>query len=477
MPGDNVLSLKLLHEIDGVGWSEFCNDCRLLNRHHINEIHLFGGIGKGRSQKPVTNSSLQPTQFPTIVSNETIGPGPKPGSGGVVRQNHPTFINDKRTKKAHSVFTKWGFHAQCRHPATTTFGEALQCQLPTVFKQNKEVLKQPTRLFYIAYVLGAIGIILNFSIIFIYVYSTNIRKINSMLLISNMAFCDILIGIYAIIIAKNNIFSALLESRSPEEGAYLGFCNVASVLFTVGQTVSVCTALLLTIDKFLSIVYCMDPNLKLSRRLSLLVLLLCWVGAIVYAFSPQFSHLKYSPTLQCTFPFEDIKGLSINLSLLVLLYLANIPLYGKIFLFVRRSSVRMGVRRDAALAKKIAVLTLTNFVFFAVPMILILIFSFTFSIHNLIVVDDTNGALVRFIVCYLMPIICLCFNSCLNPFLCAFRQRQFRREFKKCMRNVILSRFCKAFSTLRTDSSVRNTQPTRVEMYKLSHIDSQVQSL
>jgi hypothetical protein len=236
---------------------------------------------------------------------------------------------------------------------------------------------------------------------------------------------------------------------------------------------------LLTVDKFLSIVYCMDPNRKLSRRFSFLLLILCWVGAFVYALTPEFatsSGLIYSPTLLCTLPSTKVNDVAISFGLLVALYLANIPFYGKIFLFVRRSSVRMGVRRDAVLAKKIALLIFTNFVFFAVPMVMMIVFIFVFEINIQIETSrakDSTAIIWRYIICYWIPVICLCFNSCLNPFLCAYRQRQFRREVKKCARNCFLNHLCKAFTTFRSDSSVRTTQPTRVEMYKLSNIESQ----
>lgn len=469
LPSDNIFNIPSLHQIQGVTWSKACFNCTLFNHVYYKSIDLMPSWFY-KSTQP-TNSSIYPTQ------NYTRNSTSKYNEEVATRSETPVLRIqqvDTESNKMTNYFHDKKFSGRCNYVSPQ---DLMKC-LPTGKKENrnKDAVGLPTRLFYIAYVLGAVGILLNFSIIFIYIYSTNIRKINSMLLISNMAFCDVLVGVYAIIIAENNIFNMLLKQDEGNGSMFARFCPVASVLFTVGQIVSVITALLLTIDKFLSIVYCMDPNRKLSRRLSLLVLLLCWVGVIVYAFAPQFSTLTYSPLLLCTFPTQEKSFIGI-VCLLLALYLANIPLYAKIFLFVRRSSVRMGVRRDAALAKKIAVLILTNFVFFALPMISIIIFTFVLEIHYHFTIDKSTMSIVKYIFCYLFPIICLCLNSCLNPFLCAFRQRQFRREFKKCLRNCFLSRFCKAFSTFRTDSSSRNTQPTRVEMYKLSHIDSQIQGL
>ncbi|KXJ23040.1 putative glycoprotein hormone G-protein coupled receptor [Exaiptasia diaphana] len=375
IPTVNVLAITSLREIKGVTWNSDCVNCTLTNSRY--STGMEGTDDKGSSPNI---STVETTQITVIVNvNDTAF-----DQTGISLPGNPSSSN--HLKIDHSVpnmFVQNSYFPNCLHVPVMMKYKCFPGKV--VPPKTKHLLKIPSQLFYIAYVLGALGIVLNCSIIVIYMYSTNIRKINSMLLISNMAFCDILVGVYAIIIAKYNIFTIMLSRGDvmPNSVIIIGsFCKVASVLFTVGQVVSVITALLLTIDKFLSIVYCMDPNRKLSRRLSLLVLFLCWVGVIVYAFSPEFSVMSYSPALLCTFPVTEMKVFIISVCLLVAFYLANIPL-----------------------------------------------------------------------------------------------QRQFRREFKKCMRSCILSRFCKAISTIRTDSSVRNTQPTRVEMYKLSNIDSQTQGM
>ncbi|XP_031553036.1 uncharacterized protein LOC116290181 isoform X2 [Actinia tenebrosa] len=467
LPSDNVFAVHSIRVIKGVTWSSSCYNCTLTNVLHMGNTTEIMPPGPGGPGGNGFNSSfIQPT--PDFNQGNMTGL-PGPGGPGI------TPGNSQSNEMANTFLNKKGFFPSCNEVPMGHLCMATSFNFPS---DNPLVL--PGKLFYVAYVLGALAIILNFSIIFIYLYSTSMRKINSMLLISNMAFCDVLVGVYAIIIAEMNIFNGLLN-RKPEEKLLTTWkidrlCIVAGVLFTLGQVVAVITALLLTVDKFLSIVYCMDPNRKLSRRLSFLVLILCWVGAFIYALTPLFptsSNIVYSPTLLCTLPVTEVKDSVISFGLLVALYLANIPFYGKIFLFVRRSSVRMGVRRDAVLAKKISLLIFTNMIFFAIPMIIIVVFSYVFKTHYKIEIRDNSAATWRYVIYYWMPVFCLCINSCLNPFLCAYRQRQFRREVKKCARNCFLNNLCKAFTTFRSDSSVRTSQPTRVEMYKLSNMESQ----
>lgn len=480
LPSDNVFAVQSLRLIKGVTWGSSCYNCTLKNIQHMNKSAGFmppvpGGQGGPGGNAPNGSTILNTAHF--NQGNITEFPGPAgPGIGpGITPGTSPG--RSPSNEMANTFLNKRGFFPSCTEVPLSHIH--LCVPMKTRFSSDTPLVL-PGKLFYVAYVLGAFAIFLNFSIIFIYLYSTSMRKINSMLLISNMAFCDVLVGVYAIIIAKMNIFNELLN-RKPEEkiSPTLKFdrlCIVAGALFTLGQVVAVITALLLTVDKFLSIVYCMDPNRKLSRRLSFLVLILCWIGAFGYALTPLFptsSNMVYAPTSLCTLPVTQTKDSVISFGLLVALYLANIPFYGKIFLFVRRSSVRMGVRRDAVLAKKIALLIFTNMIFFAVPMIIITVFSYVLNTHYSIKIVDSTAASWRYVIYYWMPVICLCFNSCLNPFLCAYRQRQFRREVKKCARNCFLNNLCKAFTTFRSDSSVRTTQPTRVEMYKLSNMESQ----
>lgn len=467
LPSDNVFAVRSIRVIRGVSWGSDCYNCTLRNILHMNRSAGIMPPGPGGSAP--NGSSIQPTtnfnQGNITESPGPVGPGIAPGTSTGMSPS---------IEMANTFLNKRGFFPSCNEVPMMHLCMPGRFRFPS---HNQLVL--PSKLFYVAYVLGPLAIFLNFSIIFIYLYSTSMRKINSMLLISNMAFCDVLVGVYAILIAKMNIFNQLLNRKHEEKVSATWksnrLCIMAGALFTLGQVVAVITALLLTVDKFLSIVYCMDPNRKLSRRLSFLVLILCWVGAFSYALTPLFptsSNMVYSPSSLCTLPMTEMKDSVISFGLLVALYLANIPFYGKIFLFVRRSSVSMGVRRDAVLAKKIALLVFTNMIFFAVPMIIIVVFSYVFSTHYVIEIGETTASW-RYVIYYWMPVICLCFNSCLNPFLCAYRQRQFRREVKKCARNCFLNNLCKAFTTFRSDSSVRTTQPTRVEMYKLSNMESQ----
>ncbi|XP_032240863.2 uncharacterized protein LOC5515295 isoform X2 [Nematostella vectensis] len=504
IPTANILLAKSLKKVKGVSWSSVCYNCTLVKL--ANMPRPSNGSG-GVTPTPIGTVNVFPTEsvssfnvtiggvtppgmYPSGIGSPSIGSGPPgmeegpPGTGGGPPGSvgGPPGMGDgpPGTGELIGIGVAFEFHKLGYFPfCSDIFACSPEYLMPP--KASTPIISLPSRLFYVAYILGALAIAFNACIIFIYVYSYNMRKVNSMLLISNMAVCDILVGVYCIIIGKINIFNVLLHTaRNPSTPfMFTRLCPVASVIFTLGQVVSVFTGLLLTIDKYLSIVYCMDPSRKLSRRLSLVVLALCWVATLLYGISPKFESkpdLVWSPVLLCTLPVTEEKGIVICFGLLILLYLANIPFYGKIFMFVRSSSARMGVRRDAILAKKIALLIFTNFVFFVIPMTILIVFIFLHGIHYEVHFGDVKDPVAtqrKYIISYWLPVTFLGINSCLNPFLCAFRQRQFRREVRRCARSCLLNHMCKAFSTIRSDSSLRTAPATRVEMYKLSKIDSQ----
>ncbi|EDO36237.1 predicted protein [Nematostella vectensis] len=111
----------------------------------------------------------------------------------------------------------------------------------------------------------------------------------------------------------------------------------------------------------------------------------------------------------------------------IILYLTTIPLYIKIFLFVRSNQLQRGVRKEGALAKKIAILVLSNMVFFFLPVFfaaLLLLAPKMFEDFSMI-----NMSLLTATV----PTILTSINAMCNPLLYAFRHGHFIRALKICL--------------------------------------------
>lgn len=308
--------------------------------------------------------------------------------------------------------------------------------------ERAKITSVPKKLFYSSYVLGAIAILFNLFILITVVSSKSLRRTTSMLLIGNMAVCDLLIGVYSVITGGLNIFNFLsnVDIKTGREKLVLGggiLCPLASTIFTSAECAAAVTSLLLTVGKYCSIVHYMNhrnPSHCLTKKVAVICLLFTWVASLGYALSPFFRipNLSYSATMMCSFPVAKKNTFPISLAVLIAIYIANIPFYAKIFLFVRRSGVRLGARhRHTAVLKKIALVVGSNFVLLLTPMILIITFVPVENIHHTIELNNDHSTQMLFVFGFWFPIACLGLNACINPILFAFRQREFVNLFRK----------------------------------------------
>jgi len=123
-----------------------------------------------------------------------------------------------------------------------------------------------------------------------------------------------------------------------------------------------------------------------------------------------------------------------SLITILVLYVVTLPLYVHIFIFVKKSSNHMGVKRELRLARKIALLVFTNFVFFAFPILLILMLSIFAKFHSDpfdFDGDAFKSTMFKITIGQWLPVTCLSINSMLDPFLYAFRHTQFKREIRR----------------------------------------------
>ena len=428
IPESNILNLPSLRSIIGVTWSDKCANCTLIRANVPSGFTLSSEVVKGSPiQKFVENGFLS-------ICGSAFKCYPK--------FRRITFSPDEREK----------------------------------------VINVPKKLFYTSYVMGAVAILLNLIVLITVFSSRSLRQRTSMLLIANMALCDIFIGIYSIIIGDLNIFNFLSnvnDKLNTGERLVLGggvLCPLAATIFTSAVCVAAMTSLLLTVEKYCSIVYCMNPDLRLNKKIAAACLLFSWVLSLSYALSPLFYvlNLSYSATMMCSFPVAQENTFLICLGVLIALYIANIPLYARIFLFVKRSGSHLGVKREAAILRKIALVVGSNFVLLLTPMILIITFVPEENIHDTIERNNGHNTQILFVVGFWLPIACLGLNSCINPILCAFRQGQFVKRIRKVLKSHRIPPFVEALRRHEGSSSISqlNTASSQIVLYKVTHFDT-----
>ncbi|KAL9988476.1 hypothetical protein ACROYT_G002925 [Oculina patagonica] len=394
-PGDNLVSLSTLVEINGVTWNADCSECQLVKTELL--------------------INLNDSEQACIVDPEEY-----------------VFADEIKYGRSLS-FVKRGFSPQC-----LCEGNCFVAEIGTPF--NVALNSLPRKLFYVEYIFGAIAVVLNLVVIFVSFGCRSLRKSTSFILIGNIGVCDVIMGVYSVLIARYTVYEFIVnENEYPGMDVFVNdYCTIMGAIFTTAQITSVSSSFLATLDRYLSIVYCMNPEARLRKTVALWCLAAIWSVSIGYSLLAVFQvgGLRYHGEFTCMMPFVNgpeltdtsITGLAVA-SFLVLLYLISIALYVHIFFHVRKTGISAGVKRKAALAKSISLMVCTNFVFFIIPMVCTLLFVYKYDqLMEAFKVDSLRGLKVYFIMLSWLPVVFLSFNSCLNPFLCAFRHPKFRKE-------------------------------------------------
>ncbi|EDO46211.1 predicted protein [Nematostella vectensis] len=278
---------------------------------------------------------------------------------------------------------------------------------------------------------GILALLLN---LFVFVTTVGIKPLRRMtpfLLIAHMAFCDILIGVYAIFVGDGH--KVIQEEAQEFRYWRTNICPYYRTLFVLGQVMEVATALLVTSERYFAIIFCMNPSIRVTKPIASLVLVFFWAfSAVMCALLALFDAKVITDNTMCILVRDladretTIFYSQILLLILVGLYVIIFAMYVHIYVYVKRSSRNAGVKRkDTQLAFRIGVMILTSFIFFVVPNLTIIIVTVGNVYFPVSLV--TNSVIRKW-----LPPMCLVFNACLNPLMFAFRNEKFTKSIKIC---------------------------------------------
>lgn len=270
-------------------------------------------------------------------------------------------------------------------------------------------------------ILGFVAVFINLVVFLNILTSKMLRKNVCMLFLCNMAFSDFVLGVYSFCITVYLGSKSPLEvnDESPKNCWKMGF------LWMFGQAVAVLTSFLLTLERYLVLIFSLRQDIRISRRFAVIMIVITWSIAVFFTgYSLYFNFYFYTflcipirldPNSGNVFVFTIVIGTTA-----LSLYLISSIMYLHIYISAKSSAQRAGIKRESKIAKKIAILVFSNILFFIFPLILAGVLQF---------LDSSIGSffdeLFLYIVTNIFPALCLNVNSCLNPLLYAFRNDRF----------------------------------------------------
>ena len=362
-----------------------------------------------------------------------------------------------------------------------------QYELPVIASEHDVNIKSSFTL----YATGSVALLLNIAVVLLVSFNKSIRDDLAVRLLLNIARCDVLISFSAILYTRYNVDQTYSEYLFDQlRGKHYGYdifldklekvANVVGPILTCAVTAQVFGSVLGMVDKFLKIVFAMKPGIRLGHNAVSLFLLFSWSLSVSFALLPiyrigRMRHADSSgssplPTDEMTmingkwkYEFGYAAGLQFTL---IVLLLASFGLYVPIFIVGKMSGANVGIRREAAIAKKIALLVCTNLIFFAFPVV-VGVFQPTLWLD---LVEDWRSHTLIEAQWYIFlqgtfPILCLSINSCLNPFLYALRHPKIKQKLTPLLsRCGATTREC--FRTLRQNlrCHATNAEPINREV-------------
>lgn len=381
-----LLKLRMLQEIKGVTWNEPCANCLLVKNYTL-------------QNGDIDTAQLQKGEYLVGVMEDCR-------------------LNKFQVSEEASEYAKHGFFSQCLETSAACYQSEIRVTpIHRCWDGDNKIL-------YVEFLISPIAMILNLTVILVTLTTRVLRRNVTMFLTGNMAVSDFMTSLYTIILVSARLkpyteFLLIMDS----------LCNVIGFMWLTGQIVSIKTSIILSAERYLAVVYCMKPSIRVTRKIAVGLVALTWCLGVTVGVLPLAKISVYNSNTYCI-PIRPIKDiphsyqLSMGLSLWgILLYVITIPMYVKIFLAVKKSGARAGNKRDGTLARRIGIMVLSNMLFFLVPIII----AFLWLTTNLRVTMSPQS---RATLTSVLPTLLFSFNSLINPLLYAFRAEKFQKALK-----------------------------------------------
>ncbi|KXJ80476.1 hypothetical protein RP20_CCG024664 [Aedes albopictus] len=248
-------------------------------------------------------------------------------------------------------------------------------------------------------------------------------------LICHLAFADLCMGLYLLLIASIDAHSMGEYFNFAFDWQYGFGCKVAGFLTVFASHLSIFTLTIVTLERWFAITHAIYLNKRIKLSAATYIMIAGWIYSAVMAAFPLFGISNYSSTSICL-PMEardtwDIAYLLTVLGINGLAFIIIVICYAQIYLSLgkeTRQAARTAHSGEMTVAKKMALLVFTNFACWA-P---IAFFGLT-AIAGYPLIDVTKS---KILLVFFYPL-----NSCANPYLYAILTMQYRKDFFMLLSN------------------------------------------
>eukprot|EP00795_Rhopilema_esculentum_P013456 gene13456-4331_t len=344
-----------------------------------------------------------------------------------LKTSHPFFTD--MNIGTHTVEERTAFF-ECFNQTNSTYTESQRLEQVTCYPEPDALrpcvdIMGNSFLTALSFIVSFIAVISNSAVFSILIMSRRQFTVTKYLII-NLAFADLCLSLYLFILTCASIDTTGKYYNSVFSWQYEGGCDIVGFLAVFSSELSMLILTVITIERYLAIVYAVYLQKRLSFRQATILTSASWFIAVLIALLPLAGINSYREVAICL-PFNiantsDIAYLAFVFGFNTLLFIVIVGCYLKIYWEVAgpRSSGRPPNQgNDSSVAKRIALLVFTDFACWLPIAIVGMIAAAGQSASINMTVEKSKYLLVIF-----FPI-----NSLCNPFLYALSTRTFRREF------------------------------------------------
>ena len=293
-------------------------------------------------------------------------------------------------------------------------------------KTNNICLEAGRDILIVAFPIGIVSFFLNLIVLVAILTSNNLRSNTSLLLVCSMCASGVLSSIYSVAVAA--VYQ--IVPIDAIEGRRISICPYLGFIISVSICSMVIISLVVTIERYLAVVYCMKPHIRLRMKHVYYCLLITWLVAFAMGgwavsdpniFTTEGYETYICLSLQSVLEKKYLAYTITAMTASALGYLPTIPLYVHIFVVVRKSSSRFGIKREAVLARRIFLLVGTNVFFLALPLCL----------SHVAIATGRFSEISTFVMVTCTKVICTSLNALLNPILYGYRNDNLKKELDK----------------------------------------------